>query len=104
MKKLIPLFLILAQSTFAAETWVSGKITNITSITEGLLIKLEEGNLPTVCNGHAAFGWFLIPQERKTIIALTLIHWSQGNRQVDVYVDPNQSTNNYCTVQQIHPL
>ncbi|MEN8283477.1 ABC transporter ATP-binding protein [Acinetobacter gerneri] len=79
-------------------------MTQITSISTGLLIKLESGNLPDVCKNKSAFGWMLIPQARKTIIAVTLAQWYQKKRAVVVYVDPDYSTDpNYCTVQQVAP-
>lgn len=51
MKKILLLSVLLTQQIFAAETYVYGNMTSITSVSEGLLIRLESGNLPTVCNG-----------------------------------------------------
>ncbi|MFW2174626.1 ABC transporter ATP-binding protein [Acinetobacter guillouiae] len=103
MKKLLISLFFLSNTAIAAETYTTGNITAITSIPEGLLIKLEEGNLPTVCNGHASYGWFFIPQARKTILSLTLILWTQKKTNVILYVDNNQGTNMYCTINQIQP-
>lgn len=71
MKKILLLSVLLTQQVFAAETCVSGNMTSITSISEGLLIRLESGNLPTVCNG-TPYGWMLIPQTSKVILTVTL--------------------------------
>ncbi len=92
------------QSIHAEAIYTTGTLTRITSITEGLLIKLEAGNLPDVCKNKTAYGWMLIPQSRKTIIAVTLSQWYQKKRSVTVYVDGDYSHNpNYCTVQQVEP-
>ncbi|GAA5563477.1 ABC transporter ATP-binding protein [Acinetobacter seifertii] len=88
----------------AAQDYVIGNLTKMTSITEGLLIKLEPENLPDVCKNKTAYGWMLIPQARKTIIAVTLSQWYQEKKAVVVYVDRDYSTNpNFCTVQQVEP-
>ncbi|MCO9050796.1 ABC transporter ATP-binding protein [Acinetobacter sp. UC24323] len=93
------------QTANAEQDYVSGTLTKITSVTEGLLIKLEPGNLPDVCKNKTAYGWMLIPQARKTIIALTLSQWYQKKRSVTVYVDRDYSNNpSFCTVQQVEPL
>lgn len=98
-------YLAIVQYTKAADTYVTGNITQITSITEGLLIKLEEGNLPNLCKNKTAFGWMLIPQSRKTIIAVTLSQWYQKKRNVTVYVDSDYTNNkNYCTIKQVAPI
>lgn len=103
MKKLFIALLFLSNTAIAADTYTVGNITSITSIPEGLLIKLEEGNLPTVCIGHASYGWLFIPQTRKTILSLALILWTQKKPQVVVYVDEDQSTNMFCKISQIQP-
>ncbi|MDH2636491.1 ABC transporter ATP-binding protein [Acinetobacter nosocomialis] len=107
MKKFLLYLMVIfsgIQTANAEQDYVSGNLTQITSITEGLLIKLEPGNLPEVCKNKTAFGWMLIPQARKTILAVTLSQWYQKKRSVVVYVDRDYSTNpNFCTVQQIQP-
>ncbi|MPS62317.1 MULTISPECIES: ABC transporter ATP-binding protein [Acinetobacter] len=108
MKKILLYFMIVCtgiQTANAEQDYVSGTITRITSVTAGLLIKLEPGNLPDVCKNKTAYGWMLIPQARKTIIAVTLSQWYQKKRSVTVYVDRDYSNNpSFCTVQQVEPL
>ncbi len=108
MKKIfiyLTLIFMSIQSANAENTYTTGTITQISSVTEGLLIKLEAGNLPDICKNRSAFGWMLIPQARKTIIAVTLSQWYQKKRLVSVYVDPDYSTNpSFCTVQQVAPV
>lgn len=58
-------------------------MTSITSISEGLLIRLEPENLPTICNG-TPYGWMLIPQTSKVILTVTLAHWYKKKRTVEV--------------------
>ncbi|MFW2013268.1 ABC transporter ATP-binding protein [Acinetobacter bereziniae] len=101
MKKILLLTILLTQQVFAADTYVHGNMTSITSITEGLLIRLEEGNLPTVCTG-TPYGWMLIPQSSKVILAVTLAQWYQKKRNVVVYVEP-YSGNGFCRVSQVQP-
>ena len=101
MKKILLLSVLLTQQIFAAETYVYGNMTSITSVSEGLLIRLESGNLPTVCNG-TPYGWLLIPQTSKVILAVTLAQWYQKKRAVEVYVE-SYSGNGYCKVIQVQP-
>lgn len=101
MKKILLLSVLLTQQVFADETYVSGNMTSITSISEGLLIRLEPGNLPTVCNG-TPYGWMLIPQTSKVILTVTLAQWYQKKRAVEVYVEP-YSGSGYCKVIQVQP-
>ena len=95
---------MLSQQVFAGvnyETYVfSGKIYEITSIPEGLLIRLENGDKPTTCPKNV--DWMLIPQSSKVILAVTLAHWYQKKRIVDVYVEPYAGTY-YCKVTQVQP-
>lgn len=103
MRFFLLLSILLNQYAFAAETHVSGNITSITSISEGLLIRLEEGNLPSVCKG-TPFGWMLIPQSSKVILAVTLAGWYQKKRAVDVYVEPySAGSGSFCKVTQVQP-
>lgn len=107
MNKIIYTFILLLtciNTAIAEVNYARGTLTQITSITEGLLIKLEAGNLPDICKNKTAYGWMLIPQARKTIIAVTLSQWYQKKRSVAIYVDSDYSNNpSFCTVQQVEP-
>jgi hypothetical protein len=50
-------------------TWVSGTMMDITSVPEGLLIKVDGGSLPNNCTGASA-GWMKIPEANKTMTLL----------------------------------
>jgi hypothetical protein len=67
----------------SASSWQSGNISNITSIPGGLMIMLDSG-MPDNCAG-SPFGWMLIPEANKTIIATTLMVWAMGKKYVSVY-------------------
>lgn len=47
-------------STVAADHYLSGTVTNITSVPNGLMIMLDTG-VPTNCTG-TPYGWMLIPE------------------------------------------
>lgn len=104
MKKILLLFILIYQPIFALaanETYViGGRLYDITSIPEGLLIRLENNIIPETCPKNQF--WMLIPQTSKVIIAVTLAHWYQKKRTVDVYVEP-YSGNGYCKVTQVQP-
>jgi len=77
---------------------VSGKITNITSIKTGLLLRIEANEVPESCTSGQA--WMEIKQTDTTLISMTLTAWTLG-RSVDVYTSPASS--GYCQVWQLDP-
>lgn len=105
MKKLLLLLTLLTQQVFATEIYdtyiFGGKLYEITSISEGLLIRLENNTQPLSCPKNN-YGWMLIPQSSKAILSVTLAHWYQKKRSVDIYVEPYIGTG-YCRVSQVHP-
>ncbi|WP_151961310.1 ABC transporter ATP-binding protein [Acinetobacter bereziniae] len=101
MKKILLLAILLTQQVFAEETYVSGRISDITSITEGLLIRLETREVPRICENRNPWGYLIIPQARKTILATTLMNWGRNKQQVTLYVDENQGSASFCTIKQI---
>lgn len=101
MKKIILLAILLTQQVFAAETYVSGRVSDITSITEGLLIRLETREVPRICENRNPWGYLIIPQARKTILATFLMNWARKKPHVTLYVDENQGSASYCTIKQI---
>jgi hypothetical protein len=87
-------------TTHAADTYLSGTMTNITSGTPGLMLMLDTG-VPTNCAG-SPYGWMLIPEANKTMIATALMAWHSGNRVVTVYTNAAPS-GSLCIVNQFDP-
>jgi len=83
----------------AAAHWLRGDIVDITSIPEGLLVKLDTG-VPTNCSG-VANGWMLIAEENRTMLATALSFYISGGRTADIYVSP--LSNGRCPVTQFDP-
>lgn len=84
----------------AAETYHSGALNNITSTASGLMVMLDTG-LPDNCAG-TPYGWMLIPELNKTMIATALLMWATGSRLVTIYTTPNPG--GYCIVNQLDPV
>jgi hypothetical protein len=84
----------------AADTYQSGRIVNITTLPQGLLLMLDSGP-PTSCAG-TSYGWMLIPETAKTMVATTLLLWFSGSREITVYVGP-YSGSGYCNITQLDP-
>jgi hypothetical protein len=85
----------------AGDSYQGGTMSNITSTPDGLMIMLDSG-VPTNCNG-TPYGYMLIPQANKTMIATALLTWVSGNRQVTVYTSWATPGNGYCTINQFDP-
>ncbi len=80
----------------AGHVW--GKITNITSVTGGILVRIGANEVPQNCtSGHA---WMQISEDRKSIISLTITAWTLG-RNVAVYT--SAANTGYCQVHQVDP-
>ncbi|MBJ9901590.1 ABC transporter ATP-binding protein [Acinetobacter bereziniae] len=103
MKKIIYALLLLSTQLYAADTYHYGKIVDITTITDGLLIKMENLSVPDACKNRNPYGWILVPNERKAIMAVMLMNWYQKKTIGTVYVDSAQTNNYYCTVSQFDP-
>jgi len=92
--------LITPLSSFAAESYIGGSVTNITSIKEGLLIRVNGDEKPSGCTQSSA--WMLIPQEDTTMVSVALASFMAGKKSATVYV--NTSLNgSYCTIWQYDP-
>ncbi|MFW2174630.1 ABC transporter ATP-binding protein [Acinetobacter guillouiae] len=103
MKKLIYAFLFFSTQLYAADTYLHGTIVDITSVSEGLLIKMDKQSVPDICQNRSPFGWMLIPNDRKAIMAVMLMNWYQKKTSASIYVDFDQKNNAYCTISQIDP-
>jgi hypothetical protein len=89
-----------APTVHATDVYQAGAISDITSTREGLLLKLNSG-LPTNCTG-TPWGWMIIPESNKTMVATALILWASGQRNVVVYTD-GYTGNGYCAINQLDP-
>ena len=85
----------------AADSYLNGNISNITSTTSGLLIMLDSG-VPTNCTG-TPYGWMIIPEANKTMVAVTLLAWHTNNRAVTVYTNAMQA-GGWCYINQVDPV
>jgi hypothetical protein len=97
---IIALAVFQANNVAAAESYLSGKITNITSTSAGLMLMLDTG-LPDNCEG-TPWGWMLIPKAETTMISVALAMYTSGRLSVTVYTNPRAATG-WCTVNQFDP-
>jgi len=77
-----------------------GKIINLTTTTDGVMIILDTG-VPTNCV-NPYLGWMLIPTSYGAMASLTLSMWLRGDAHVTVYTTP--TTDTYCAVNQVDPV
>ncbi len=91
--------LILSIKSYAVvgPTTVTGKITNITSINSGILVRIAADEVPESCTTTTK--WMEIKQEKTAMISLTLAAWTL-NKEVTVYAS---GSSGYCQVNQVHP-
>lgn len=85
-------------ATLAADSYLGGNISNITSHAAGLMVMLDTG-VPTNCAG-VGYNWMTIPEANKTMIAVALMAW-QVKRGVTVYT--NALSGGVCTINQLDP-
>jgi len=89
---------VFALPSHAEEGYLSGRITDVTSGSTGLLVRLETG-VPGNCTG-VSYGWMLIPESNKTMIAVALLTW-QNHSGATVYTNALSAGN--CTINQFDP-
>ena len=94
--------LFTAPAGWAAENWLRGNISEVTTTARGLMIRLDSG-LPTNCTG-TSMGWMLIPEANKTMVSTTLLLWITGRRVIDVYTSAPSAGDSYCSVTQVDPV
>jgi len=90
-----------ASSIWAAESYQTGTITNITTIPEGVLLMLDVGP-PTNCTG-TPYNWMLVPEANKTMVAAVFMMWMSGQRRVTVYSAGAYTGNGFCKLGQVDP-
>ena len=97
---LVILLSIFSMSSYGsiAAGHVSGKITNITSDTQGLLIRIETDEVPLNCTSSEA--WMQVNQDHKAMTSMLITAWTLG-RNVSVYTSPG--TTGFCQVWQVDP-
>jgi hypothetical protein len=94
--------LLASSASLAAPTYQNGRINNVTFSSSSVMIMLDTG-LPDNCVG-SPYGWMVIPQEYKAMVAFVISLWMSGNAgttPVTVYTDG--LVNGYCRINQVDP-
>lgn len=90
--------ILLPSVGYAGPSHVGGKITNITSTSAGILVRIGANEVPDNCT--SGYAWMEIKQEKTAMIAMTITAWTLG-RSVVVYTSATGS--GYCQVGQVDP-
>ena len=105
IKTLIVTTLLSVSNAYAGPDFVSGTVSDISSVKEGLLIRVSDINGNQViadnCTG-TTYGWILIEKVDTTMISVVLTMWATGSKQATVYTD--QITSGYCKITQVNPV
>jgi hypothetical protein len=90
--------------TVAADTYLGGRISNVTFSGDVILIMLDTG-VPDNCIG-TPYGWMVIPAEYKSMKAFVLGLWMRGDAgQVPMTVyTSGRDGSGYCQINQIDPV
>lgn len=80
--------------------YVRGKITNLTSIPLGLLVRINADEKPENC-ASAQPAWMLVEQKNVAMNSVLLTAWTLG-RRVDILTRPYSGAG-YCIVTQVNP-
>lgn len=89
-----------AQASDPHPGYITGKVTDITSTAAGLMIRMDDNRVPTLC-GAPSVGWMLVPQSNSTMISVFLSYWATSKKNFTIYADP--VAGGYCTIGQIDP-
>ena len=92
---------LLASTSFSAQNYQTGNISNLTATTGGIMIMMDSGT-PTHCSG-TPYGWLLIKQEHTALTATVLAAWASGSKYGTVYTSGIQTGSSYCIVNQFDP-
>jgi hypothetical protein len=84
----------------AGPNYVVGNITNYTSIEGGLLLIVDNG-VPNNCSG-TPYGWMIIPDTDKAMLAMAFMKINQENMGVVLYSNGSYSLG-FCRVTQYDP-
>lgn len=96
------LMVFASHNTVAAPNYQTGEITNLSSVQRGVLIIMDNNNLPDNCQG-TTYGWMLIDKEDPAIISVVLAAWASGNTAGTVYTSGIATGDNVCRIIQFHP-
>jgi hypothetical protein len=88
-----------AASTVGAG-YVVGMVGDMTSISGGLLIRMDDNLTPTNCVG-TPIGWMQISATDTAMISTFLTYWASGKRSFTIYTNP--WTSGYCAIGQLDP-
>ena len=100
MKKILLLSAFMSIGVNAAESYIVGTVTSITSYSGGLLLRVNGNEKPSGCTQTSA--WMLIKEENKTMLSVALATYMAGKRDAVVYVNTS-STGSYCQINQYDP-
>jgi hypothetical protein len=81
--------------------YVTGNITQYTTTTDGVLLMVDAGPSAN-CKG-TPYGWMLVPETNKTLVAMTLTAIANGKKAVTLYTAGFTGTTPYCVVNQVQP-
>ncbi|MDP5279763.1 hypothetical protein Q9Q95_12590 [Sphingomonas sp. DG1-23] len=90
-----------AQASDPYTGYISGRVVDITSTNAGLMMRMDDGRIPTLC-GTSSYGWMLVPQSSSAMISVFLTYWGTGRKNFTIYVD--QAAGSACVVDQIDPV
>lgn len=90
---------LIPKPAYAGPHYLWGTIINITTTSGGLMVMLGSG-VPDNCAG-VGYGWMLIPEANKTMIATALATWATGNKNVTVFTNP--LSGGTCVINQFDP-
>ena len=85
----------------AADTYLAGRISNVTFAGDMVLIMLDTG-VPDNCAG-TPYGWMAIPTTYKSMVAFVIGLWMRGDAaqvSMTVYTD-SRPPGGYCQINQI---
>lgn len=91
---------LLVPAVQAADTYQHGTISDTTSTSAGLMIRIDSGP-PGNC-ASSPYGWMLIKSEHKAMLALTLLMLATGKKSFVVYT-AGIGSSGYCEVSQMDP-
>ena len=77
---------------------VSGEITNISSVPQGLLVMIEGNEVPQNCTSGNT--WMQISEDNQSMTSMLITAWTL-DRNVAVYTSP--ASTGYCEVWQVDP-
>lgn len=96
----IAVLLLVPSISYAFNSYVAGKIINITSTGNGMMMMLDTG-VPDNCQG-TPYNWMLIKESHKTMLSVALAMWATGKNSAVVYTSGLDGTG-YCIINQLDP-